>query len=550
MTKREVLARRVYVAGVRYFEVPLLWKHTYFANMRVVVVTVLVLLKAGLFAQSYEHWSSVAPSGELDAVNSKFGWAIAESGERVVIGAPFYDDYYGRVTIVQDEAIGSPATMVHVSDSYNSNASSPAAQRFGASTAISGDWLAVGNYSPFGGDLYIGSSAVWVTLFHFEGSSWQAHRRFRRPSGAPGGNFGKAIALSDDLLVIGGGRIANGPEGRNVVYMYRRVGAEWSTAPLDSLFGDINVSGDTVAFGHALSMDGDLLVIGAPGDDELGTDCGAAFLYGRDYGGDENWGLVRKLLPSNGMAGDHFGRSVTIKDGRCLVGAPGRSVNGTQAGGAYLYEENAGLPGNWGEVAYLEPIGDLGAYMSFGDAVALGPDRVAIGAPKHQLNGSGYDGSVHVYGKDGEVWNAIQRIVPQQEGLVSVASRSGNSLAFSGNKLLIGAPWARLLGQTPMAEITGAVFVYAEGPVFVSSHDRSDLRLYPNPCTERVHIRAETDNLVRIRMVDSVGREVRPWEITTGNTFSWNVVDVEPGSYIVQCELASGKRVTLPLARQ
>ncbi|MBK6371516.1 MAG: T9SS type A sorting domain-containing protein [Flavobacteriales bacterium] len=101
-----------------------------------------------------------------------------------------------------------------------------------------------------------------------------------------------------------------------------------------------------------------------------------------------------------------------------------------------------------------------------------------------------------------------------------------------------------------MAEITGAVFVYAEGPVFVSSHDRSDLRLYPNPCTERVHIRAETDNLVRIRMVDSVGREVRPWEITTGNTFSWNVVDVEPGSYIVQCELASGKRVTLPLARQ
>ena len=502
----------------------------------------------GIRAQSYGYTSVIHAGLTGDAAAAKFGWSMAASGDRIAFGSPHHANQFGRVSVVQGAAPEEPP--VHLIDVYNQGGTNPIQERFGASIALSGDWLAVGNCSPFGSAQYCGSNANWVTLFHFDGASWQAYPRFASPSSAPGGDFGKAIALSGDLLVVGGGRTSSSAVGRDVVYLYRRIGSVWPTTPSDSLFGDGSSNGASEAFGHALYMDGNHLLVGATGDDELGADCGATYLYGRDHGGTGNWGLVRKLLPANGMVGDHFGTSVAIRDGRCIVGAPDRTVHGETVGAAYLFEEDAGFPGNWGEVAYLEPIGDLGADMSFGDAVALGPDRVAVGAPLHELNGNGYDGSVHVYGKEGATWNAVQQIVPQEEGLVSVASRSGNSLAFSGDRLLIGAPWAKLLGQTPEAVITGVVLVYAEGPVSVPSYERSNLHLFPNPCTDRVQLRSDAGALVRVRMVDGLGRVVRPWENAIGTSFAWLLDGVDPGAYFVQCEMAGGERITLPLVRQ
>ena len=94
------------------------------------------------------------------------------------------------------------------------------------------------------------------------------------------------------------------------------------TAP-DGALGD--------AFGRSVAMSGDTLVVGANGDDERGLDAGAAYVYRRVSSG--RWELRQKLVPSELLDGDFFGWSVDVDGDAIVVGAPGdrRDVNGVRS---------------------------------------------------------------------------------------------------------------------------------------------------------------------------------------------------------------------------
>jgi len=64
------------------------------------------------------------------------------------------------------------------------------------------------------------------------------------------------------------------------------------------------------AFGDAVHVDGDRIVVGAPGKDGKG----AAYLFERNQGGNENWGESTKLTASDGVTGsdDSFGFRVGL----------------------------------------------------------------------------------------------------------------------------------------------------------------------------------------------------------------------------------------------
>ena len=60
-------------------------------------------------------------------------------------------------------------------------------------------------------------------------------------------------------------------------------------------------------FGSALCIDADTLLVGARGDDDNGSNAGAAYIFCRDQGGPDDWGQVAKITPNDGVAGDNFG---------------------------------------------------------------------------------------------------------------------------------------------------------------------------------------------------------------------------------------------------
>jgi hypothetical protein len=94
-------------------------------------------------------------------------------------------------------------------------------------------------------------------------------------------------------------------------------------------------------FGEGVSLSGDRLVVGAPGDDDMGDAAGAAYLFTRQDGG---WVEQAKLLASDGEAHDFFGTEVAISDGTIVVGADHDDDAGPDSGSAYIYEMETPYP--------------------------------------------------------------------------------------------------------------------------------------------------------------------------------------------------------------
>lgn len=77
-------------------------------------------------------------------------------------------------------------------------------------------------------------------------------------------------------------------------------------------------------YGRSVAVDGDIAVVGAPRDERLDRfhGSGAVYVYGRDQGGTNNWGLIKKIAPNILRPGDEFGASVALSGDFLVVGAP------------------------------------------------------------------------------------------------------------------------------------------------------------------------------------------------------------------------------------
>ena len=80
-------------------------------------------------------------------------------------------------------------------------------------------------------------------------------------------------------------------------------------------------------YGDGVSMDGDIVAVS---DYEHSRGLGAVYIYYRNEGGADNWGLKKKLV---GEATDSdFGRSTGLSGSNLVVGAPTEDVAATDSG--------------------------------------------------------------------------------------------------------------------------------------------------------------------------------------------------------------------------
>jgi hypothetical protein len=108
-----------------------------------------------------------------------------------------------------------------------------------------------------------------------------------------------------------------------------------------------------------VAIDGDTAVVGASYEDggagDPRTNSGAAYVYGRDEGGEGNWGQAEVLRAPDSQSGDHFGASVGIGGGTVVAGAPneggGEFTPLPHSGTVYLFA--VGLPEPDGYLLYL-----------------------------------------------------------------------------------------------------------------------------------------------------------------------------------------------------
>ncbi len=185
-------------------------------------------------------------------------------------------------------------------------------------------------------------------------------------------------------------------------------------------------------FGASVAVGDDVVVVGAPLDDEEGVDAGAAYVYRRDG---TDWDADATLVPADSSAGDRFGNSVSLSDDVIVVGAVfGESAGtiSTNFGAAYVFRAAGGA---WVEEARLEA-SNLSILDAFGTEVSVSGDVAVVGAPLR--NSAGVDaGAAYVYTFDGVDWNETDILTASD---AQAGDAFGTSVAIDGDVIVVGAP--------------------------------------------------------------------------------------------------------------
>lgn len=355
--------------------------------------------EAYLFLRSQgglDGWGLVKTLGSADAANSDyFGIAVDISGDDVVVGAVGENGAgtnQGAAYVFHRDQGGADnwgqVKKIVASDRADSDG-------FGYSAAIDGDTIVVGSDGEDGAGTNRGAAYVFSKD---QGGidNWGQVVKLVSPEPADNDQFGYAVSVQGDRILVGAPFEDGDGSDRGAVYLFERdLGGPdaWGLvrrivpgAPTDDSW-----------FGSSLSIDGSLAVVGEPWDDEAGTDCGAAYVFGRDQGGADNWGFVTKLLASDGAADAYFGYSLSIDGTNIVVGASHARGGGTERGQAYVFARDEGGPDNWGEVQRLRASDGANSDW-FGISSAILGSYVLIGACGE--DGSGTDqGAAYMFKK-------------------------------------------------------------------------------------------------------------------------------------------------------
>ena len=228
----------------------------------------------------------------------------------------------------------------------------------------------------------IGMWAAYV--FARRGTAWMQQQKPTASDGAANDGLGTSVAISGDILI--GGAPGEADDGAAYLFCRNEGGADqWGEALKEAGPGTSGAQ-----FGQSVAIAVDTAVVGGPGVDQ-------ANIVERNGSGADLWGHVKTL---SGAGGSDFGRSVSISGDTAVVSAPLDDTACSNCGAAYVYERNydpgnptTPLADNWGLrtvlTATTAATGD-----QFGWSVGISGDTVVVGARHDTYSGKTQAGSV------------------------------------------------------------------------------------------------------------------------------------------------------------
>ena len=378
------------------------------------------------------------------------------------------------------------------------------------------DTSAVGthNFTVTGTDI-AGNQNVNTITYTVSSPAPPADKKITEADGETFDRFGSVVAMSGDTAIIGettffGFPFPFGNQQGSAYIIERNTGGANNWGQVKKLVAPDAVLGDS--FGAAVAISGDLAVVGKPTAE--GSQSGAAYVFGRNVGGANKWGLVKKLEVDKyygsivGISGDtvivgrniaeivcniegvctpvldpepwklyvfrrnagganNWGGVKVIQDateslGRAAIN--GDTIVASALAGTYLrpykaliFERDAGGAENWGQVKTLASSDNIP--FTFGDSVAIENDRIVVGASSYTQGLVEYEqGCVYVFERNAggaNNWGEVKKIVAPD---TTPQDFFGFSVSISGGKIIVGASRADIGANTDQ----GAAYVFEQ----------------------------------------------------------------------------------------
>jgi hypothetical protein len=278
---------------------------------------------AYVFTRTGGTWTQQAKLVPADgAASDYFGYAVAVDADTIVVGA-YKDDDKGS-------ASGSAYVFTRTGGTWTQQAKlvpadGTAGDYFGFAVAVDADTIVVGAY----GDDDKGADSGSAYVFTRTGATWTQQAKLTAPDGTANDYFGHAVAVDAGTIVVGAYGDDDKGDYSGSAYVFTRTGGTWTQqaklVPADGAAYD--------DFGTAVAINANTIVVGAHKDDDKGTDSGSVYVFVRTGA---TWAQQAKLTAPDGTAGDWFGRAVAVDGDTIVVGAPYDDDKGDNSGSVWV----------------------------------------------------------------------------------------------------------------------------------------------------------------------------------------------------------------------
>ncbi len=378
-------------------------------------------------------WSNELTQLTPSEGGGNYGYAVAIDGNTAVVGAWQHhrDDVdpnwqYYGIAYVYEFGGGIWNQVAILSPEFNQYFNQ---YHFGQAVDISDDTIVVG-----GQKLNLQLSEHWGRAYVFEkppGGWVDMHEDQVVGSADDEPTFGEAVAIDGETIVVGA-------PGTNywsgAAYTFERECEP--NDPNDCTWESGQTLNPGASYddrvGRSVAINGDYLLVGADGDDEAGDAAGAVYAY-RYVGA---WTLDGKLMASDAIGAEQFGFSCDLDGTTAVIGALFDEYDYPNSGSAYVFTRT-GMGPYWEQGAKLrDPTQTIDAL--FGHSVAIEGDTVIIGtAPIYDPNELGY---TYLFERPAWGWGGV--LEPSVE-IVSSDNEAGDlfgwDVAISGGTIIVGS---------------------------------------------------------------------------------------------------------------
>lgn len=262
-----------------------------------------------------------------------FGSFCSIDGNYTAVGAPYMDNTNtndGSVYVFQlSSGVWSQMQKIDSPNSENEG-------YFGSVCIVRGDYLLIGAWNE---DVDGNTGEGRAYLYYNNSGTWTHWYTLQMANGGATDKFAFQGAVSMDITtgyaVIGA---YNNTTATGKIYIYNDITTEPGTKPTlktedTAIIGSSSTTNEE--FGRSVCVDGSVIVVGSPADDDNGTNVGRVYIY---YNTGTEWLEYAKFQNSTLENGEKFGTHVGKSGSNIVVSSPYKDVSGTtNAGEIYLF---------------------------------------------------------------------------------------------------------------------------------------------------------------------------------------------------------------------